>query len=170
MERACKELELPAVQVRFWRSHLVTVPKVAPVSVFGIAPQQAAMINRDQWSIVGFNEDATIVDAPTFEVDAEVADRLDEAVRWRFPQADMTRSQRTACVKVDYTEHTGSARSLNIRMLPLGESAVVVLPGKMTEAPYSANVVASHVFSVLGQRNVTRRPMDSYDLITQGSH
>ena len=166
-ERACAELGLPPTQVRFWRSHLVTVPKVAPVSVFGVAAQQAAMINHGAWSIIGFNEDATVVGAPTFDVDPVVADRLDDAVRWRFPRADMSKSQRTACVKVDYADHAGSARSLNIRTLAVADNAVVVLPGKMTEAPYSANVVANQVFTVLGQSKVTRRPMDSYELTSK---
>ncbi|MEU8998351.1 FAD-dependent oxidoreductase [Streptomyces caniferus] len=168
-ERACSDLDIPPVQVRLWRSHLVTLPKVAPVSVFGVAPQQAAMINHGGWSIIGFNEDATVVDSPTFDVDSAIANRLEEAVRWRFPMADMRSTKRTACVKVDYATDENSARSLNIRMLPVLDNAVVVLPGKMTEAPYSANVVASHVFTMLGQGSVTARPIDNYELTIQGS-
>ena len=168
-ERACADLEIPPVQVRLWRSHLVTAPKVAPVSVFGVAPQQAAMINHGAWSIIGFNEDATVVDRPTFDVDPVIADRLEEAVRWRFPKADLSAAKRTACVKVDYAVHENSVRSLNVRMLPVLDNAVVVLPGKMTEAPYSANVVASHVFEMLGQGSVTARPIDTYELTNQGS-
>ncbi|MFK0257737.1 FAD-dependent oxidoreductase [Streptomyces sp. NPDC090445] len=168
-ERACAQLGLPPTPVRLWRSHLVTLPRVAPLSVFGVAAQQAAMINHGAWSIIGFNEDATVVDAPTFEVDPAVADRLEEAVRRRFPAADMKATRRTACVKVDYAPDANSARSLNVRMLPVTGDAVVVLPGKMTEAPFSANVVASHVFDMLGQGSVTGRPMDSYELVGQAA-
>jgi glycine/D-amino acid oxidase-like deaminating enzyme len=167
---ACAELGLPPMDVRLWRSHLVTLPRLAPVSVFGVAPGHAAMINHGSWSIVGLNEDATVVDSPAFDVDPAVAALLDEAVRHRFPDADLSSARRTACVKVDYTVDDSGPRSLNVRMLPVSENAVVVLPGQMTEAPYSANVVAGHVFVALGPGTVTERPIDTYELISQGSY
>jgi len=166
---ACAKLRLPPIGVRLWRSHLVTLPGVAPVSAFGVAPGHAAMINHGSWSIIGLNEDATLVESPAFDVDPVVAARLDEAVQHRFPRADLSSARRTACVKVDYTVDDAGPRSLNVRMLPVSENAVVVLPGKMTEAPYSANIVAGHVFLALGPGTVTKRPIDTYELISQGS-
>ncbi|MFE4617388.1 hypothetical protein ACFRJ7_14915 [Streptomyces sp. NPDC056747] len=51
----------------------------------------------------------------------------------------------------------------------VSDDAVVVLPGKITKAPFSANVVATHVFNMLELSSVTGRPIDSYELITQGT-
>jgi glycine/D-amino acid oxidase-like deaminating enzyme len=160
MEAACRDLELSTAPVRLWRSHLVTLPRVASRSAFSIAPDHASMINHGDWSIIGLNEDAEVVPRPTFDVDPEVAGRLARRVRERFPDADLSAASFTACVKVDHAPRPDAPRSLNVRMVDLDEDAVALLPGKMTEAPVSANVVATRVFEALDHDGMTSRPVD----------
>jgi glycine/D-amino acid oxidase-like deaminating enzyme len=160
LNQASRELGLPETPVRFWRSHLVILPRLAPRSVFSIAADHAAMINHGEWSIVGLNEDAQIVPGPTFEVDPQLAKHHADRVQERFPRADFSTAQHTACVKVDYARSVDAVRSLNVRVLDLADRALAVLPGKMTEAPFSANAVAAQVFAALGNEGVSLRPVD----------
>jgi glycine/D-amino acid oxidase-like deaminating enzyme len=159
-ESAVRSLGLPPVQVRLWRSHLMTTPRAAETSVFSVAPGDAAMINHRSWSIIGLNEDAMVVDHPTFEPDREVAARLEDAVRRRFPKVEADRVEIRACVKVDYAEAGDDPRSLNVRVLPIEPHAAIVLPGKMTEAPVVADTTAHIVFAALGSTDITDRPHD----------
>lgn len=161
MEQATSELGLEPVQVRLWRSHLLTAPRAAAVSVFSVAPGDASMMNHGQWSIIGLNEDATVVHAPTTEPDPAVASRLTEAVLRRFPKVDMSRANVRACVKVDYAQSANDPRSLNVRVLPVAHDAAAVLPGKMTEAPVVADSVAHLIFQALGSPDVSDRPVDA---------
>lgn len=170
MEGACRDLDLPAAPVRLWRSHLVTLPRVASRSAFSIAPDHASMINHGDWSIIGLNEDAQVVSRPTFDVDPEVASRLAQRVRERFPDADLSTASFTACVKVDHALRPDAPRSLNVRMVDLAEDAVALLPGKMTEAPVSANVVATRVFEALDHDGMTSRPVDLLAAATGGGN
>lgn len=167
LPQACDDLGLPPVTLRYWRSHLVSLPRLAARSVFGVAPDQAAMINHDAWSIVGLNEDAVVVEEPTFAVHDGVASRLLDRIRSRFRTVDLDAARVTACVKVDYAPDPGQPRSLNVRTIPLATDVLALLPGKMTESPYSANAVAARVFQTLGQPEVTRRPIDDYDIETE---
>ncbi|WP_205942241.1 hypothetical protein, partial [Pseudomonas viridiflava] len=62
----------------------MSLPRLSARSVFSTEAGEAAMINHGEWSIVGLNEDATIVADPIFEVDGAVAGRLVERVEHRF--------------------------------------------------------------------------------------
>ncbi len=161
---ACADLDLPPVELRYWRSHLVSLPRLSRRSVFSTAAGEAAMINHGAWSIVGLNEDATIVAEPCFEVDDGVAERLIERVEYRFRTADRAATRKTACIKVDYAQEVSAARSVNVRTIPLAPDVLALLPGKMTESPFSANAVAAAVFEALGNASITERPIDAEDV------
>lgn len=157
---ATQDLGLEAVRVRLWRSHLATLPRVAVMSVFGIQPHQAAMMNHGKWSIVGLNEDAVVVDEPSFEADPVKARELLDAVAQRYSRADLEQAHVRACVKVDYAASAADPRSLNVRVLRVESDTAVVLPGKMTEAPVVADAAAQVVFGALGSSDITDRPHD----------
>lgn len=159
---ACADLDLAPVELRYWRSHLVSLPRLSARSVFSTEAGEAAMINHGEWSIVGLNEDATIVAEPIFEVDGAVAERLVERVEHRFKNVHRSTIRKTACIKVDYAPEVGAARSLNVRTIPLAPNVLALLPGKMTESPFSANAVAAAVFQALGNSSVTERPIDAF--------
>jgi len=159
-EQASREFGLGVVPVRLWRSHLATVPRVAEMSVFGIQPGHAAMMNHGEWSIVGLNEDAEVVAEPGVDAEPVATRALLEAIRFRFPSANLDRAFVRSCVKVDYASSSTDPRSLNVRVLPVGPAAAVVLPGKMTEAPVVADAAAQVVFAALGSGDITARPHD----------
>jgi hypothetical protein len=157
---ACAELGVPAPNIRLWRSHLITAPRLAPASVFAVAPLEAAMINHGDWSVVGLNEDASIVPEPVFDADPDVVAQLTTALLRRFPSVDRSALEAMACVKVDVLDAPQAVRSLNVRISWLTESVMSVLPGKMTETPYTADKVASLAFERLDTPRVRHRPID----------
>ncbi|MFF3544935.1 NAD(P)/FAD-dependent oxidoreductase [Streptomyces platensis] len=156
----CAELGLEAPSIRLWRSHLVSLPRLAPASVFSITPGEAAMINHGSWSIAGLNEDAALIPFPTYEPDPVVSHRLLAAVAERFPRAPMREAEITACVKVDVEIEPNATRSLNVRVSELNHNALSVLPGKMTEAPFTADYAARLVFDKISPSDVTPRRID----------
>lgn len=167
----CRELGLEPPAVRLWRSHLIALPRLTGPSVFSVASGHAAMINHGAWSIAGLNEDAEIVPEPTFEPNPDVARWLAEAVVARFPRADISAAHLSACVKVDVIETPNAARSLNIRVGELARDVLYVLPGKMTEAPFTADVVAREIIGRLGMPGVTARPIDQQSkLVSEREH
>src|SRR5690606_16442605 len=53
------QLKVP-LPLRYWKSHLMIVPRLTRSSVFFLDPHEAAMMNHGDYSIVGLNEDAFI--------------------------------------------------------------------------------------------------------------
>jgi hypothetical protein len=118
------------------------------------------MINHGDWSVVGLNEDASIVPEPVFDADPDVVAQLTTALLRRFPSVDRSALEAMACVKVDVLDAPQAVRSLNVRISWLTESVMSVLPGKMTETPYTADKVASLAFERLDTPRVRHRPID----------
>src|SRR5262249_21205486 len=118
---ACADLGLTPPPIRLWRSHLASLPRLAASSVFALAPGEAAMVNHRERSVVGLNEDASPVTGPTFVPHPGTTARLADAIRARFPNAELHRAVMTACVKVDVLD-THPARSLNLSTVPLAEN------------------------------------------------
>jgi hypothetical protein len=114
-------------------------------------------MNHRQGSVVGLNEDARVIASPTSVPDPDVAARLVDAIRRRFPRARVEPSDVRACVKVD-VPGANPARSLNVSAIPLADNAICALPGKMTEAPVVADLVAELVSGRLGPPRSGSRP------------
>lgn len=157
---ACSSLEIPAPTIRLWQSHLLILPRLAHASVFSVHPQEAAMANHGEWSVVGLNEDARLVDEPEFTPTDEGTSSLRSAVQERFPSADFSKGHVVACVKVDVAGTVDASRSLNISLDWLRENVISILPGKMTEAPWAVDALVHEVFAHLNNSVSTPRPLD----------
>ena len=55
-----------------------------------------------------------------------------------------------------------SARSLNIAISEPIPGHIVVLPGKMTEAPYLTDILTSYIHSKLDNTKIALRPCDKF--------
>ncbi|MES4993820.1 FAD-dependent oxidoreductase [Agrobacterium radiobacter] len=150
-------IDLP---IRYWKSHLVVTKRLAHAGVFFLDPHEAAMMHHGEVSIVGFNEDALLSTEPSYDVIPERAQNLRRGIRRIFPSWDEQGSRDVACVKVDYVTDLASARSLNIAISEPIPGHVVVLPGKMTEAPYLTDVLTSFIHDRLDNPDIALRPCD----------
>lgn len=152
-------LDLP---IRYWKSHLVVTRRLAHAGVFFLDPHEAAMMHHGDVSIVGFNEDALLSAEPSYDVIPERVENLRQGIRRMFPGWDDRGSLDVACVKVDYVTDLASARSLNIAISEPVPGHVVVLPGKMTEAPYVTDVLTSYIHDKLDDPDIALRPCDQF--------
>ena len=152
-------IDLP---IRYWKSHLVVTKRLAHAGIFFLDPHEAAMMHHGDVSIVGFNEDALLCTEPSYDVLPEQAENLRCGICRIFPQWDGRRSLDLACVKVDYMTDFTSARSLNIAINEPILGHVVVLPGKMTEAPYLTDVLTSYIHGRLDNPTIALRPCDEF--------
>lgn len=152
-------LELP---IRYWKSHLVVTKRLASAGVFFLDPQEAAMMHHGDVSIVGFNEDALLSAEPSYDVIPERAENLRKGIRRIFPLWNERDALNVACVKVDYVTDLASARSLNIAISEPIAGHVLVLPGKMTEAPYLTDVLVSYIHDKVDHPDIALRPCDQF--------
>lgn len=146
------------IPLRYWKSHLMIFPRLTKSSVFCLDPKEAAMMNHDEYSIVGLNEDASRCEHPDYDVVSQAAENVQSATERLFKKVGD--GVAVACIKTDLVEKTATARSLNISVSEPVQDHICVLPGKMTEAPYVTDVVTRMVYNRINDRVVALRPMD----------
>lgn len=151
-----------SLPIRYWKSHLVVTKRLAPVGVFYLDAHEAAMMHHGDVSIVGFNEDALLSSEPSYDVIPERADNLRRGIGRIFPKWGSSESFDMACVKVDFAPDPNGERSLNIAISEPVEGHVVVLPGKMTEAPYLTDILSSYLHHSLDNPDIALRPSDHF--------
>ncbi|MCJ9751404.1 FAD-binding oxidoreductase [Neorhizobium sp. BETTINA12A] len=155
---ALHQIDLP---IRYWKSHLVVTHRLAGPGIFFLDPHEAAMMHHGDVSIVGFNEDALLCAEPSYEVLPDRALNLRNGIKRLFPSWDGD-GMDIACVKVDFVADIKAARSLNIAISEPIPGHVLVLPGKMTEAPFLTDALASYLHNHLDNPSIARRPCDEF--------
>ncbi len=162
MKREFEEQFETEIPLRYWKSHLLVTDKLASRSVFYVDAHEAAMINHGNTSIIGLNEDAQIVGEPDYIPLEQNISRLQQATTRLFPRGDITRAMSVACVKVDVADSELDSRSLGLKILEPIEGHICVLPGKMTEAPFTTDFLTRTVCERLSGDDdiVALRPMD----------
>ena len=159
--RAFHGIELP---IRYWKSHLVVTKRQAPMGVFYLDPHEAAMMHHGNVSVIGFNEDALLSENADCQVIGERAANLRNGVRRIFPNWGENGALDVACVKVDLATQQQDARCLNIAIREPTQDHIVVLPGKLTEAPYLTDALVARVHEDIDDSLVSRRPCDKFSL------
>ncbi len=150
-----------SVPLRYWKSHLMVVPRLTRSSIFYLDPREAAMMNHGEYSIVGLNEDAFVCDNPDYECLEQGIKNIHEAMRRLFYNFDKSRNMPVACIKTDLAEKSAAARSLNISVSEPLPNHICVLPGKMTESPYVTDFVTRMVYEKINDDLIALRPMDT---------
>ncbi|MBD9597767.1 FAD-binding oxidoreductase [Ensifer sp. ENS05] len=153
-------VELP---IRYWKSHLVITKRLAPVGLFYVDPHEAAMMHHGDVSVIGLNEDALLSPTPSYDVIADRAENLRNAIRRIFPNWSGEDSINIACTKVDLVANATDARSLDIAIREPIPGHVCVLPGKMTEAPYLTDILVSYIHQALDSSVIALRPCDRFE-------
>ena len=169
--------------MRFFRSHLMDVPRLGRHGLFGVAPGEATIMNHGNWSIVGLNKDQERVTDASFDpIDANI-EAIKVALLRLMPRADLTRGYGRACLKVDIDPCATGFANLNVTFGEPVAGYFWVLPGKMSEAPFAADVVVEALSERVGSprtQTVSRqkwahdqgsdlpvapRPIDTYDTV-----
>ncbi len=150
-------IELP---LRHWKSHLLITPKLTDCGVFNLSLGEAALMNHQYCSIIGFNEDAYIIEKPNFDVEPErVISSLAALERFMQLPKDF-RYVPVSCIKVDAPVGLNISRSLNVNIVEPIPNHIFAFPGKMTETPYLIDVLMRVVFERLDNEDVSFRPCD----------
>lgn len=142
--------------IRYFKSHLALAPRLSRDNYFYIDPYEAGVMSHGRSSIVGINREAVQVDEVTYDVLPDKAEMVIDALARMFPRSRDIREELepVACVKVDVAnpdmanaDPTIVLQDLNVKVFEPVPGYVCALPGKMTEAPYLAKVVADHVLA-----------------------
>jgi glycerol-3-phosphate dehydrogenase len=150
------------VSMRYWKSHLVIVPRLSKSAIFSIDRHEAAMMNHGDYSIVGLNEDAVLCDEPSTEVIPENVDALLSAIQRLFYTKEPLSHCAIACIKVDAASSNQFARSLNISVTEPIRNHICILPGKMTETPFLVDWVTRQIFDRFNRSStIAYRPCDT---------
>jgi glycine/D-amino acid oxidase-like deaminating enzyme len=158
------------IPMRFFKSHLLNLPRLASCGLFCLDPHEAAVMNHGQVSIVGLNEDAQLCEDPSFEPDPDRVANIEEAARKLFHIPSNIAKKSTACVKVDVSHNADARRSLDVvSFQPLidNERHLCILPGKMTEAPFITDQITRVICDQIDDSRIALRPCDAWDQGTQ---
>jgi glycerol-3-phosphate dehydrogenase len=151
------------INMRFWKSHLLILPRIATNAIYCLDPKEAVVVNHGNVAIAGMNEDAFLCEEPNFEIVPEKVEELYKALENLFHLPKTLPYQATACVKVDMAGSNNSDRSLNISIHEPSANHLCVLPGKMTEAPYLADKLTQLIYSRLTDNRIALRPCDKWE-------
>lgn len=77
-----------------------------------------------------------------------------------FPQDDPARDH--PAVRSEGAADLAGARSLNIAINEPIPGHIVILPGKMTEAPYLTDILTSYIHNRLDNPDIALRPCDEF--------
>lgn len=153
------DVDLP---VRYWKSHLIITKRLATTGVFYLDAQEAAMMHHGNVTIVGFNEDAVLSERPSYEVIDENIINVERGLRRIFPSWSDKNSKNVACVKVDLATAASTARSLNIAITEPVPGHIIIMPGKMTEAPFLVDGLITLIHNEEHSNEIALRPCDNF--------
>ncbi|WP_172424524.1 FAD-dependent oxidoreductase [Vandammella animalimorsus] len=154
------------IPMRYWKSHLVVTRRLAPMGIFYLDPQEAAMMHHGEFSVIGFNEDAILCESPSYDVILSRAKNLRQGISRIFPSWNDPSSMDISCVKVDLLDHENTARSLNVAIQEPIPGHIIALPGKLTETPYLTDVLVSMIHHEIDDNQISPRPCDNYSQTT----
>ncbi len=157
-----KKLHGVDIPMRYWKSHLIVTRRLAPMGVFYLDTNEAAMMHHGDISVIGFNEDAVLCEKPSYDVIPDRAENLREGIRRIFPSWNDASAMDIACVKVDLVEQKEAKRSLNVAIQEPVPGHIVALPGKLTETPYLTDVLVGMIHNTLEDVLISERPCDRY--------
>ena len=175
------------VPLRFYKSHLIDMPRLSSANVFYLDPGQAGIMSHETecgWrSTVGLNDDAIRLRRPEFTTVPGRVKECRAAIGRLLSKVPAPRDRQVrACIKVDFdpaVAHSGPGdaarplwdRSLNVQIYqPKGlQSHIIALPGKMTEAPCLADELTRIVARYVPDRRIANRPYDPATTLEYGA-
>lgn len=149
--------------IRYWKSHLVIGKRLAKGGIFYLDPKEVAIMHHGEFSIIGFNEDAVQCREADYEIVDEYTSNIKLGINRLFPNWRDVNTLSVACVKVDYVDEMSAARSLSVSINEPIQDHIIVLPGKMSEAPYLTDVLTSYIHERIDNPKIALRPCDQFE-------
>lgn len=151
-----------AIPLRYWKSHLLITPRLMDANVFCLDAGESSLLHHGDKTVIGINEDNLMCDEPSHNLDMDQVKRLLAAtnkltaLRWEIDEIVPI-----ACIKVDVANDARVTRNLDIELVEIEPHLIAVFPGKMTEAPFLADIVVRKVLDDLDGLCTNPRPLDA---------
>ncbi|MBI1775035.1 MAG: FAD-binding oxidoreductase [Proteobacteria bacterium] len=149
------------VAMRFWKSHLLVTRRVPGAAVFAVDDGEAGIVHHGDRSVAGMTGDNVLCLEPSNEVDQAEAEKIRAALSRLIAIPTDAPVVPFACTKVDIVDQASSIRNLDVEVVNVSQNVLAVFPGKMTEAPFLADIVAREVVEALNGITTNDRPIDS---------
>ncbi|WJV54055.1 FAD-dependent oxidoreductase [Prodigiosinella aquatilis] len=146
--------------IRYWKSHLIITRRLSDFGVFYLDAHETALMHHGNNSIIGFNEDALLSESADYNVIPDRSENIRKGIKKLFPDWNDPDAINIACVKVDLQRPENTNRSLNVAISEPVPGHILILPGKMTEAPYLTDLLVSYLHNAIDNRVVSMRPCD----------
>lgn len=157
--RSQHAVEIP---FRYWKSHLLVLPRINQHGVFYVDPHYPAMMHHAAVTIVGMNEDAVQIEVVDGSVMLEKITAMREALKRMFRHIRLDGYQAMSCIKVDVDSTSTPIRSLDVNYGEPIPNHFWLLPGKMTEAPFATDYMTRLVCGRIDDGHIALRPCDTY--------
>jgi glycine/D-amino acid oxidase-like deaminating enzyme len=137
---------------RYFKSHILVVPKLADVNCFYIDPLEAGVMDHAKMSTVAVNRDNVEIEAPNYGV-IDTRRQIIENALYRLSNRARDLALRgcllRACIKPDINMHgtydPNKKQNLDMNIFEPQPGFMCALPGKMTQAPALAQAVADRL-------------------------
>lgn len=146
--------------IRYWKSHMLIVPRLGEKCIFFVDPDEVAIIHHGEFSLINHTDDAFLVEEPNFKVEEKCVLQICEALRRLYPRWNGRIDKAVACIKSDFCISGDTKRSLDIDITEPVDGHIAILPGKLTEAPYLCDVLVRLVHSRIDNEFISMRPLD----------
>lgn len=149
-----------SLNMHHYKSHLLYMPRITNHSIIGLDDDSPIVVNHDDVSVVNRPHDQVLSMNGDYRVDeAEISRALAMLVHAHPNAAKLSRDdiKTAACLKPTVSD---SGFSINASVHQPMPGHVFALPGKMTAAPYVADMVIRSVSSKLNLNPISPRPFD----------
>lgn len=152
-----------SLPMRYWKSHLLIAPRLMDANIYCVDPQETSFMQHGQRTLIGMLHDNIACAEPSHDVDFEQIERMKRAVAKLTYISGEEHIVPVACVKVDIADTPGLSRNLDVEMVELSPRLLCAFPGKMTEAPFLADLVLRKFLATTNSLLATSRPIDEVD-------
>lgn len=160
LNNSYQKLTGKSLNMHHYKSHLLYLPLVTQNSIIGLDNDSPIIVNHGNVSVVNRPHDQVLSMNGDYRVDeAEVNRTLALLVRAYPNAARLSRDdvQAAACLKPSISD---SGFSVNASVHQPMPGHIFALPGKMTAAPYVADMLVNQAASQLNLNPITPRPFD----------
>lgn len=161
LNNSYQKLTGQTLDMHHYKSHLLYMPRITEHSIIGLDDDSPIVVNHDDVSVVNRPHDQVLSMNGDYRVDeAEVSRTLALTVRSYSNAAKLSRDdiKAAACLKPAVSSGDFNVNASIHQPMP---GHIFALPGKMTAAPYVADMIVRSVSSKLNLDPITPRPFDA---------
>jgi hypothetical protein len=152
------------LDVQFWKSHLLFLPRFTSVSLVSMDKNAPIIINHGEVSVINRSYDEYPVDSINWEVNEDEVKKALEVISQYYPsiKGETNKIHAIACLKPNVFNKDAIRHTVGEKIYEPVKGHIFALPGKMTEAPYVADMIIQHAYTNFNVDDVTERPIDKF--------